>query len=429
MTGQAPPPRHLHLAPDGRLAAPALLGDPALRGVFDLLDRDGEQARAVGGAVRNALLGVPLGDLDVTTTAIPDVVMARAKAAGIRTLPTGLAHGTVTILVGRVPVEVTTLRQDVETDGRHAVVRFGRDFEPDARRRDFTINALSMTPDGVVHDSVGGLDDLRTGRVRFIGEADRRIREDYLRILRFFRFGAAYGVGPPDPDGLRACTENRDGLVRLSRERIRSELLKLLAAPGASGAVAAMDAAGLASLVLNGPCRPDRLDRLIAIENLEGAGADTVLRLAALAVRTPADAERLRAALRLSNEEQSRLARAASARDHLDPDHPPDRNGMRALLFDFGPAGARDGVALARTDAPPAEDIAWAEVHRLLDQEPPPALPFRGSDVLARGVRNGPLVGAVLKRLQADWIRAGFPKEPVTLAALLDAAVRAETSL
>ncbi len=422
MTG----PRILHLAPDGRLTAADLRDAPALRRVFDILDRDGEQARVVGGAVRNALLGLPPGDIDVTTTATPDLVMTRAKAARLRTVPTGLAHGTVTVLVDRVPVEVTTLREDVETDGRHAVVRFGRDFEADARRRDFTVNALSMTPDGVVHDTVGGLDDLRAGRVRFIGDPDRRIREDYLRVLRFFRFGATYGLGPPDPDGLQACARHRDGVGRLSRERIRSELLKLLAAPGAARAVAAMDAAGVAAVALGGPCRPDRL---AAIERADDLPPDPLLRLAALAVLAPADADRLRDALRLSNDEHNRLGRAAAARERLDPARPPGPDALlRELLLTCGPVAAQDGVALARADAPAEVEAGWAEARGRLDREPQPALPFRGSDVLARGVRNGPLVGAVLKRLQADWIRAGFPSEPAVLARLLEAAIRAETA-
>ena len=189
--------------------ARALLAEPGLARVLALLNDDGEEARVVGGAVRNALMGRPHTDHDVTTTAVPDLVMARAAAAGLRTIPTGIAHGTVTILAQGRPFEVTTLREDVETDGRHAVIRFGRDFAQDALRRDFTI----------------GFDDLAAERVRFIGDPATRIREDYLRTLRFFRFSAEYAAGDLDADGLTATVAERDGLARLSRERVRQELL------------------------------------------------------------------------------------------------------------------------------------------------------------------------------------------------------------
>lgn len=188
-----------------RPEAASLLAHAPLARVLDVLDGDGEEARLVGGAVRNALMQRPVSDHDIATTAPPEIVMARAQAAGLKVKPTGIAHGTVTVLVGRQPFEVTTLREDIETDGRHAVVCFGRDFAQDALRRDFTINALSLSRDGTIHDYAGGLDDLARRRVRFIGDPATRIREDYLRILRFFRFSAEYGEGPLDADGLAAA--------------------------------------------------------------------------------------------------------------------------------------------------------------------------------------------------------------------------------
>ncbi len=211
----------------------AVLARPRLTTVLAALDAPGEETRLVGGAVRDALLGRPVADIDLATTLLPEAVVARANAAGLKPVPTGIAHGTVTVVAEGEPFEVTTLREDIETDGRHAVVRFGRDFGHDAARRDFTVNALSVTPDAYVHDTVGGLADLAAARVRFIGEARQRIREDYLRVLRFFRFHARYGAGDPDPEGLAASIEARDGLALLSRERVRGELLKLLVAPGA----------------------------------------------------------------------------------------------------------------------------------------------------------------------------------------------------
>ena len=221
------------------IALKRLLGDAALRRVLDAIDRDGDETRIVGGAVRDALTGRRIKEIDLATTATPELVLARAEAAGIRAIPTGLAHGTITLLVNGETFEATSLREDVDTDGRHAQVRFGRDFEADALRRDFTINALFLARDGRIFDYVGGLEDLAAGRVRFIGDPARRIREDYLRILRFFRFSAEFSDGPLDAEGLRAAMRERAGLARLSRERVRAELLKLLVARRAAGRRAA----------------------------------------------------------------------------------------------------------------------------------------------------------------------------------------------
>ena len=421
MTAAIPAGRSLRIGADGRLTDRDVLDDPDLRRLLALLGSEGEEARVVGGAVRNALLGLPPGDVDVATTALPDVVMARAKAARMRPIPTGIAHGTVTVRVGGSGFEVTTLREDVETDGRHAVVRFGRDFAADAQRRDFTINALSVTADGWVHDTTGGVADLAEGRVRFIGEADTRIREDYLRILRLFRFHAAYGVGDIDAEGLAAATRHRDALARLSRERIRAELLKLLEAAGAAPVLARMVDAGIAEVVLGGPGRPDRVARMAAFDATCGEPPDALLRLAALAIVAAPDVLRLREMLRLSNGEQARLAAAVEARRSL-ADTPPDTAGLRKLLFRAGAQGAADGVRLAAAMAEP-DAAGWPDALAFVRSEAPPRLPLGGADIMARGVRPGRTVGAVLKRLQAAWIRAGFPKDPVSLGALLDAAI------
>src|SRR6186713_2950 len=225
---------------DRKFSNAAWLTSGALPRLLTVLDCEGEEARAVGGAVRNALLGVPVLEVDVATTAVPDEVVKRVTAAGFKAVPTGIEHGTVTVVIDGAPFEVTTLRQDVETYGRHAKVAFGRDWKADAERRDFTMNALSATRDGAVHDYTGGLADLEARRVRFIGEAKQRIAEDYLRVLRFFRFHAAYGEGPLDKDGLHACIMARNDLAQLSRERVRTEIMKLLVARGASGVLQAM---------------------------------------------------------------------------------------------------------------------------------------------------------------------------------------------
>src|SRR6476646_6192442 len=258
--------------------APWLRSGPAAR-VLGLLNGDGEEARVVGGAVRNALLKIPIGDIDIATTAVPDEVIRRAKAAGIKSVPTGIEHGTVTLVIDAHPFEVTTLREDAETFGRKARVAFGRDWVRDAERRDFTINGLSVGADGVVHDHVGGLADIAARRVRFIGDANQRIAEDYLRILRFFRMHAAYGEGEPDRTGYLACIGGRAGLSNLSAERVRMEMLKLLIAEGAAAAAVAMTDAGLLSAILGGVAYTGTFAAMIAGERLLGLVPDPMRRL------------------------------------------------------------------------------------------------------------------------------------------------------
>ena len=248
------------------LAGAAWLTDGPLARLLAVLNHDGEEARAIGGAVRDALIDRTPHEVDVATTGLPPEVIRRSEAAGFKAVPTGIEHGTVTVVIDSRPFEVTTLRQDVETFGRHATVKFGRDWRADAERRDFTINALSVTPDGVVHDYVGGLADLAARRVRFIGDPATRIAEDYLRILRFFRFHAIYGEGPPDPAGLSATIAAREGLERLSRERVRMELMKLLNAPHAVPTLAVMAEAGILVSVLGGVPLLASLSNLIKLE-------------------------------------------------------------------------------------------------------------------------------------------------------------------
>ncbi len=406
---------------DGRLADLTVLQTPPLARALALLNGDGEEARLVGGAVRDLLLGLPPGDFDLATTATPEIVIARAKAAGIGFAPTGLAHGTVTLIVEGRPIETTTLRLDIETDGRRAKVRFGRDFAADARRRDFTINALSLDAGGYLHDEVGGLADLAAGRVRFIGEARARIREDYLRILRFLRFSARFGAGALDPEGFAAGIAERAGLATLSAERVRAEWLKILQARHGASVIREADNAGLLAPLVGGILYPARMARVAAIEAARGAEADAVLRLAGLAVAVREDAERVREKLRLSNEEGDRLASAARA---LEPLHgltaPPSLGDLRVALFERGRVGAIDSMTLAHAQSgAAAEDSRWLSAHRFLSDTPIPRLPFTGADLVARGIAPGRGVGAALKSLQAKWIRAGFPREPETLARLL----------
>jgi poly(A) polymerase len=414
----------------GKLKDLTPLRQGLLARALEALNGGGEETRLVGGAVRDLALGEPAVDFDLTTTATTDEVVRRARAAGFKVALTGVKHGTVTILIDGRGLETTTLREDVETDGRWAKVAFGRDFAADARRRDFTINALSLSADGTVHDTVGGLEDLAARRVRFIGAAEARIREDYLRILRFFRFSARFSASGLDREGLSAAIRARDGFARLSRERVRAELLKLLIAPRASEIVQAMGESGFLEPILGGGGYTRRLGRLVAIEAERGLEPDAVLRLAALGVAIPEDADRLRDRLRLANAESDRLRAAAAALIGLHGARaPPSFQTLRALQFAAGREAARDALMLARaeSEAPPS-DAAFAAADRFLGDAPQPKLPINGADAIARGVAAGRPVGRALRAFQTLWIRAGFTKEPETLTRLLEEAVTGSTA-
>jgi len=405
-------------------ALAALFGDKDVLGVFAALAQEGEETRIVGGALRNALLGRTVHEIDLATTLLPEVVMARATAAGLRALPTGVAHGTVTVLAGERTFEVTTLREDIATDGRHAKVLFGRDFETDALRRDFTMNGLSMTRAERLFDYTGGLADIAARKVRFIGEPARRIAEDYLRILRFFRFSADFGEGPLDSAGRSAALRQREGLASLSRERIRAELLKLLCARRAADVCAEICADGLLHPLLALAPNPARLRRAVAIVPPQ----DPLLRLAALCVYLPEDAARLRGHLRLSNTEAERLEGAALALTGLHGlNEPPGPDELRGLLFRHGRQAAGDAIILAEADARPGHDDEWERARKFLHETEEPRLPFSGADVIARGITEGRAIGEALRDLQARWIKAGFPTDPARLARLLDETLRGTT--
>jgi len=407
--------------PPALLKDAAWLREGALARLLDVLNRDGEEARVVGGAVRNALLGEPISEFDVATTAVPQEVIRRATAAGFKPVPTGIEHGTLTVVIGSRPFEVTTLREDVETFGRHASVRFGRDWRADAQRRDFTMNALSAGADGVVFDYVGGLADLNARRVRFIGDANKRIAEDYLRILRFFRFHAAYGHGLPDAAGLAACIAARAGLGQLSRERVRMELLKLLLARHATPALAAMAESGLLVPVLGGVPDLAGFQNMAKVETAAGVQADPVQRLGALGARIAEDAERLWQRLRLSNVEHERLASMAESWWRISP---ADEKGARALLYRLGPERFVDRVLLAWARSPAtAHDPAWRALAALPGHWTAPVFPLKAADFIKRGVPQGPALGAALHEAEAAWIAADFPADPEAIAAIAAAAV------
>ena len=406
-----------------RIADPKWLTQGALGKLMAVLDGDGEQARVVGGAVRNVLIGQAPGDVDVATTAVPPEVIRRAGEAGFKAVPTGIDHGTVTVVVDRQPFEVTTLREDVETFGRHAVVRFGRDWRADAARRDFTINALSLSRDGAVHDYVSGLADLAVRRVRFIGQASARIAEDHLRILRFFRFHAAYGVGLPDPEGLRACIKARDRLDTLSRERVRMELLKLLVAPHAVPTLAVMAEAGLLEPVLGGVPFLAAVSNMMKVEAACGLAPDPVRRLGALGVMVAEDADRLWQRLRLTNAEHERLDSMADGWWRVTA--AAGESAARALLYRLGPEQFVDRVLLAwaRSEAG-AGDAHWRAIATLGERWVAPVFPLKAADLMMRGVPRGPRLGAALAAAEEAWIAQGFPDDKAAVAAIAEAAAR-----
>lgn len=388
--------------------------------VLQLLATDGEEARVVGGAVRNALLGLLPGDIDIATTALPDEVMRRAASAGIKGVPTGIDHGTVTLVIDGHPYEVTTLREDTETFGRKARVAFGRDWVKDAERRDFTMNGLSVDADGVVYDYVGGIADARARRVRFIGDPDQRIAEDYLRILRFFRIHAAFGAGEPDRDGYLACIRGRAGLASLSAERVRMEMLKLLVAGGAAAAVLAMAEGGLLQALI-GVVYTGPLATMIAIERELALAPSSTRRLAALSVAVTEDAKRVAVRLRLSNAETKALDSMGHRWWRLATK---DEADARRLLYRLGAERYHDRVLLgwARNGGDVASS-RWRALAELPQRWTAPKFPLKAADFIARGLAEGPALGHVLTLAEDAWLAADFPLEEAALASIADQAV------
>ncbi len=392
------------------------LSFPIVRATFAALNQQGFETRIVGGAVRNALLGEAVQEIDFATTAPPEDVIRLAQAAGLRAVPTGLDHGTVTLVLAMPPasgpksVEVTTLRRDIKTDGRHAEVRFGHDWAADAARRDFTMNALYVDANGALFDPMGGLADIKARRVRFIGMPETRIREDYLRILRFFRFAARYHApdAPFDAQALAACTRARDGLAQLSGERIRAEMFKLLATPtpGLMRALRAMQAYGILHLIVGVPCLTT-LKHLTGVEQTLGLPPDPVLRSAALTLHSAADALRLATRWRLSRAERTRLLAASDHHPAIFQDM--RESAARAALYRLGPDRFRDRLLLAwaRSD-PDYQPGRWIWLFELPERWPVPSFPLKGADITALGLPEGPAIGRLLHALETYWIDRDF---------------------
>ena len=402
-----------------------LTGDRTKR-LFDALLKGGGEARFVGGCVRNALLGAPVADVDIATTILPEEVESRLAAAGITTVPTGIAHGTVTAIIDRQPFEITTLRRDVTTDGRRATVAFTTDWREDAGRRDFTFNALYATREGEVVDLTGGLADLAARKVRFIGEAPARIAEDYLRILRFFRFHAWYGEGELDADGLSACAAAKSGIATLSGERIHDELLKVLAAPDPAPVLRTMAAAGILAEILPGPLDIERLSRLVQLEETHlFREADPVLRLAALIAGGPAERRQaLARRLRFSNAEGARLA--AIDRSDVKIISYLSIREVRRALYRLTPETFKDKAMLGwAADRKASNAPQWRALLALADSWQKPELPLSGHEVMAAGVPNGPEVGRVMAEVEEWWVDADFTDDKFSVIERLKAVVQA----
>lgn len=403
-----------------RLAPQSWMTAPETVAVLDALEETGAEVRFIGGCVRDALLNRAVNDVDLATDSLPEAVVAALEAAGIKAVPTGLQHGTITAVSNHRPFEITTLRHDVETDGRHATVAFTDDWEADAARRDFTFNALSLSRDGTLHDPFGGEQDLRDGIVRFVGDPKQRIEEDVLRLLRFFRFHAHYAAGDFDAPSLAACRALAAHVPRLSVERVWSETKKLLAAPDPAPVVRKMAEIGALASILPDPIGVDRLDRLVDVEKKAAArwrniAGDAIRRTAALLPPDDKAAAEAARHLKVSTVERKRLVAMAGA-----VGDPPDMTSEQALrrLRHRLPQEAMVDLALVLWAESEDEEAGAAAIEIALDWTPP-VFPLSGQDVAALGVKSGPDVGRLLAAVEKWWIAEDFaPGRAACLARL-----------
>lgn len=382
-----------------------------LQTLFDILCVDGGDARVAGGAVRNALMGMPASDVDLCTTLIPQDVVKRLEAAGHKAVPTGIDHGTVTAVVDGAAFEVTTLRKDIETDGRHAVVEFGTDWVADANRRDLTMNGLYCDRDGKVYDYIDGYKDILSKDVRFIGDAATRIKEDSLRILRFFRFFAWYGGGRPDAAGLKACAAGRELLAGLSVERIWMELKKMLAAPDPSRAILWMRTTGILGAVLPETHKwgTDAMPGLLRLEQEENWQPDALFRLMGMVRPDVETMKGLSKRLAFSNKETERMVAWAN---NPAPKADTSISDFEKLLYKSGSQGLMDSMKLEAVHLQGRDDAANADAMlKLIDfaqNWQRPTFPLQGQDLIAAGMKPGPEMGQRLKALEEAWIESRF---------------------
>lgn len=398
-----------------------LLQRSDVRFLMELLNQDGEETRLIGGAVRDSLFQKTVSDIDLTTTMLPDAVIKYAEQQGLRVVPTGLSHGTVTVVVDKEPFEVTTLREDVATDGRHAKIRFSKSFQADAERRDFTINALSLSQDGTIYDYCGGLKHIQEKKVCFIGNAQKRIQEDYLRILRFFRFTSNYATNIND-EGLKACIQEKEGLKKLSYERIRMELLKIFISRHTAEILNVLSDTGLYSYILGNVAQIKRLERCIQNEEDEKIPPDALRRLTSCAIFVEEDAKRLCEMLRLSNHEEERLVKNAQMQEKI-----ANLSKNKAGKIKFDRIFLRQCFALDKAEH--FENSAFFDLwmifnndtlHEFTDdgylqwksfkagQEKKPIFPLLGRDIL-EFIPAGPKVGKILNKVFNYWLSIGCP--------------------
>ncbi len=401
----------------------------AVRMLLSRLGADGDTARFVGGCVRDTVVGREVGDIDLATEVPPGRVMALLDGRGIRTIPTGLAHGTVTAVVDGAVYEITTLRRDVETDGRRATVAFTDDWRGDAARRDFTINALYLDADGTLYDPTGGLDDLRAGRVRFIGAPRERLEEDVLRLLRFFRFHARYGKGAPDAAAMAACRDFAPRLPGLSGERVWAELRRILAVPDPGNALRLMDEADVLRRIVPGAAALDRLDRIAGIETELGLDPSAIRRLAAVLAPEVSDIDGLARELRLSRAESVRLEKAVRRSAELIASPDPSSIGERLYRWSETTFGDALAVAWADCRSKGGDESVFERHARALTAWSRLVFPVGGEDAIALGAEPGPPIGRALAETEAWWIGEGFaPGRDACLVRLAAALERAETS-
>ena len=413
------------MSAEKELARALWLNEADTKAVMDALHAGGGVARFVGGCVRNALIGEPVGDIDIATTETPEKAKALLEAKGIKVVPTGIGHGTITAVTPTRHYEITTLRVDVTTDGRRAGVAFTGDWVEDAKRRDFTINALYCDADGTVHDPLGGREDLKARRVRFIGDAHQRIREDYLRILRFFRFHAWYGKGEPDAASLRACAGEREGLSKLSGERVRDELMKIMKADEAGAAFRQMAASGILAVVLPEASRLDRFEKLVEIEAQQlFREADPILRLGAMLDLDEAGVAALAQRLRLSNKDRDRLADMLTDTTKI-VCYLSMREVRRALYW-MGRQLFKDRVSLGWADDRRGHNaFQWRAMLAMADSWEKPELPLTGEMIKAAGVPEGPEIGRVRKEVEEWWVDSDFIDDEFSIIERLKAVVQA----
>lgn len=392
---------------DYNLTEAEWLRSDATQAVFKALNTGDYEARAVGGAIRNTILGQKVKDIDIATNADPDTSMSLAQNAGLKVIPTGLQHGTITVVSDNIPYEVTTLRQDVETDGRRAKVAFTTNWKADASRRDFTMNALYVDAKGNLYDPLNGYEDLKAKRVRFIGNPTDRIREDYLRILRYFRFKAEYGLDTLDLPSLHACVREKEGLRQLSAERISTEMQRLLIAPAALKVIETMFSYGLLTDILGSIANPATLKKLIELDTILKHRPDCMLRLAVLSLYIREDGVRITKRFRLSNEQKKDLLQILQTPDTVNKTL--TELQAKELLYRLKTDAYRNKILYhwsLSADLP--DNSQWKKLYDLPETWQPPAFPLKGRHLSEIGVCNGPEMGKLLKSLEKTWIENDF---------------------